>query len=336
MPFTIQRGTNISHWLSQSDRRGAERRAWFTRADVQRLAGLGLDHLRIPIDEEQMWNEKGVREKEAFDLLDAALDWSKEAGRRAVVDLHILRTHHFISEKEPLLFTDPKEAGRFAGLWQDLSAHLGRRPREGVAYELMNEPVATDPQDWNRVARAAYQALRKLEPERTIVLGSNRWNSASTFADLDVPEGDKRLILTFHYYSPMLITHYRAPWTPIGKYDGPIHYPGQPIAPHDWEKLAPEMKDLLASQNAFHNAGVMERDLAQPLAAQKQMHLPLYCGEFGVHHPAPDGVRIAWYRDFRTVLAKHGIAWANWDYKGSFGLFDAKGKATVVVEGLLK
>jgi endoglucanase len=336
MAFTIQRGTNISHWLSQSDRRGAERRAWFTRADVQRLAGLGLDHLRIPIDEEQMWDAKGGREKEAFDLLDAALDWSKDAGLRAVVDLHILRTHHFISEKEPLLYTDPAEAGRFAGLWQDLSAHLQRRPSDWVAYELMNEPVATDPADWNRVARAAYDALRKLEPERTVVLGSNRWNSASTFGDLDVPEGDPHLILTFHYYSPMLITHYRAPWTPIGRYDGPIHYPGQPIAPHDWEKLPREMKDLLASQNTFYNAGVMERDLAQPLAVQKRTHLPLYCGEFGVHHPAPDPIRLAWYRDFRTVLAKHGIAWANWDYKGSFALFDAKGKATVVVEGLLK
>jgi len=29
------------------------------------------------------------------------------------------------------------------------------------------------------------------------------------------------------------------------------------------------------------------------------------------------------------------IAWANWDYKGSFALFD-QGKATVVVEAMLK
>jgi hypothetical protein len=36
------------------------------------------------------------------------------------------------------------------------------------------------------------------------------------------------------------------------------------------------------------------------------------------------------------VLARHGIAWANWDYKGAFGLFDAKGNPTAVVEGLLK
>jgi endoglucanase len=79
----------------------------------------------------------------------------------------------------------------------------------------------------------------------------------------------------------------------------------------------------------------MERDLAAPLAVRKRTHLVLYCGEFGVVKHTPDPVRKAWYRDFRSVLSKHGIAWANWDYKGSFALFD-QGKATVVVESLLK
>jgi hypothetical protein len=64
--FSIRRGTNISHWLSQSDRRGEARRAWFTEEDVEFLAGLGFDHLRIPVDEEQLWDEKGNMEKEAF------------------------------------------------------------------------------------------------------------------------------------------------------------------------------------------------------------------------------------------------------------------------------
>jgi endoglucanase len=336
MPFPVRRGTNISHWLSQSKARGQERRAWFTRADVQRLAGVGLDHLRIPVDEEQMWDEAGHRDREAFDLLDAALDWCKEANLRAIIDLHILRTHYFITETEPRLFTDPAEADRFAGLWRDLSAHLRRRETAWVAYELLNEPVATDPADWNRVARAAYDAVRADEPQRVIVLGSNRWNSTSTFPHLDVPAGDPRLLLTFHFYNPMLITHYRAPWTPVGRYEGPVHYPGQPIKPEDWGGLAPDLKALLGAQNVFYNGSVMERDLAPALAVQRRTHLVLYCGEFGVHHAAPDPVRIAWYRDFRGVLARHGIAWANWDYKGSFGLFDAKGNPTAVVEGLLK
>jgi endoglucanase len=72
--FKAKRGTNISHWLSQSTNRGVERRTWFTKEDVAFLAGLSFDHLRIPIDEEQMWDQSGKPEIEAFSLLNQALD----------------------------------------------------------------------------------------------------------------------------------------------------------------------------------------------------------------------------------------------------------------------
>ena len=87
--FNIQRGTNISHWLSQSGRRGAERREWFTKNDVEFLAGLGFDHLRIPIDEEQMWDKEGNKEGEAFNLCNNVLDWCSEYILRVIVDLRI-------------------------------------------------------------------------------------------------------------------------------------------------------------------------------------------------------------------------------------------------------
>jgi len=38
MSLQLRRGTNISHWLSQSARRGQERRRFFTRDDVRRIA----------------------------------------------------------------------------------------------------------------------------------------------------------------------------------------------------------------------------------------------------------------------------------------------------------
>lgn len=72
--FTIKRGTNISHWLSQSKRRGQERLEFFTEDDVEYIARLGFDHIRIPIDEEQMWNEQGAKEEEAFTL--SIMPWS--------------------------------------------------------------------------------------------------------------------------------------------------------------------------------------------------------------------------------------------------------------------
>ena len=85
--FAVRRGTNVSHWLSQSRRRGDERRGFFTREDVALAAKLGFDHLRIPVDEEQLFDESGRPIEEAFALLDAALDWCAEHRLRAIVDL---------------------------------------------------------------------------------------------------------------------------------------------------------------------------------------------------------------------------------------------------------
>ncbi len=141
--FTIHKGTNISHWLSQSERRGEERRAWFGKEDVAFLAKTGFDHLRLPVDEEQLWSPEGKMEEEAFGLLNAALDWCAEYDLRAVVDLHILRSHHFNEAVKPL-WTDPKAQERLVQCWRDLSSRLKDRPVGKVAYELMNEAVADD------------------------------------------------------------------------------------------------------------------------------------------------------------------------------------------------
>lgn len=334
MAFTVSRGTNISHWLSQSKQRGAERRAALTRADVQLCASWGLDHLRLPIDEEQMWTADGQRESEAFDLLNTALDWCAAEGLKAIVDLHILRSHYFM-DKAPPLFSDVKEAEKFAWFWSDLSSVLKPRSTDQVAYELMNEAVAPDDQDWNRVFMYPFRALRKLEPTRTIVLGSNRWNQCATFDQLAIPD-DRHLILTFHFYNPMLITHYRAPWVPyIAQYTGPVQYPGKQIPDAEWAKLPEKMQTDLKDENRPYDAAAMQRDIAQPLAARARTGHPLYCGEFGVYQTTPDPLRLAWYRDFRAVLTRHNIAWANWDYRGNFGLVDSHRQITACKIGLL-
>ncbi len=340
MAFTIYRGTNISHWLSQSDRRGAERRAFFTQQDVELIARLGggrFDHIRLPVDEEQLWDENGDPDPEAFGLLEAALDWCEAAGLRVVVDLHLLRSHHFLDRETPPLFTDPDALAHFIDLWEQLSDRLEGRPTDQVAYELLNEPVARDPDDWNRVAHAVYHVLRAREPARVIVLGSNWFNQVQTFAQLDVPEDDD-LILTFHYYKPMFITHYTAPWWEGGgSYHGPIHYPGRPIADEDLARMDPALRELIEREGLnrpFSRQTIVE-DLAQPLAVREETGLPLYCGEFGCYSRTPTELRLAWYRDILSVFEELDIAWANWDYKGDFGIVDAQGELTPIAEVLL-
>ena len=294
--FTVQRGTNISHWLSQSRRRGEERQRYFTEEDMTLIARLGYDHVRLPVDEEQLWDESGHPEEEAFALLESALDWAAARELPVIVDLHILRSHHF-NEGEKPLWTDPKEQERFVDVWRRLSDRLKARPNDQVAYELMNEAVADDPEDWNRLLARAFQAVREREPERTIVIGSNKWQQVETFDQLRIPEGDPNILLSFHLYTPMALTHYGASWTKVGEYEGPVRYPGVVVTEDDLAGLPDDLVGAIRDgRGLYFDRTVLEEKLTKPLALARKAHLPLYCGEWGALPSVPRADRLRWYR----------------------------------------
>ena len=309
--FTIKRGTNIAHWLSQSDRRGNERATFFSQKDIEFIDSVGFDHIRLPIDEEQMWNESGARNEDAFKLLEQCLGWCNKVGLRVVLDLHILRSHHF-NEKEKPLWTNSKEQDKFIQLWRDLSSAVREWPNGMLAYEFMNEPVADDHEQWNRLLFRVADSIRGWEPERTLVIGSNRWQSANTFDQLKIPAGDPNIILSFHFYEPFHLTHYQASWTDLKDFQGEVNYPGQIVS-----------NGASTEERRIYNRDTLEHMMRKPLQLASALKLPLYCGEFGVIDKAPIEDKLAWYRDMVSIFEKHGIAYANWNYKaGSFGIVD--------------
>ena len=236
--FRIKRGTNVSHWLSQSEQRGEARRLHIQEDDFERLEALGFDFVRIPIDEVQFWDEQGNKLPEAWELLSKALDQARKHNLRAIVDLHIIRSHYFNAVNEGAqaantLFTSEKSQQDLINLWYQLSDFLKDRSCDWVAYEFMNEPVADEHEQWNQLVAKVHKALRKVEPQRTLVIGSNRWQGHETMKYLKVPQGDKNIILSFHYYNPMILTHYGAWWHPVGKYTGKVNYPGVLVSKED-------------------------------------------------------------------------------------------------------
>jgi len=321
--FVFKRGTNISHWLSQSNARGIDRQNYFTAKDVKYLAGLGFDHIRIPVDEEQLWKEDGQEDPEGFSLLKQALDWCKEYNLDAIVDLHILRSHHFNQKVKPL-FTKPEAQERFFQCWRDLSKALRNYPVEDVAYELMNEPVADDPEDWNKLVKQVIPIIRQAEPARIIVIGSNRWQSATTFDQLFVPENDRNLILSFHMYEPFLLTHHTASWTRIKGYTGPVNYPGVIVKEEDLKGFPDSVRtEILKNKNSY-NIDSIRHHFMKPVAIAKKYNLLLYCGEWGCLNVVPDAARFRWFRDMKTVLEENNIGWATWEYKSDFGIINKK------------
>ena len=280
--FEIKRGTNLAHFLSQSRKRGAEREAFVVKEDIQAIAQMGFDHVRLPIDEEQMWDEQGNRHDDAFLLMTNVLDWCAEMNVKAIVDLHILRSHHFNAEEKPL-WTDPSEQEKFYDLWRDLSKSLKKYPNQMLAYELMNEAVADDPELWNNLIANATAAIRVLEPERTIVIGSNKWQQVGTFNELKVPENDPNILLSFHFYEPFLLTHWHASWTGQKDYSGPVHYPGVILSQEEFDALPDHMKEPAKRWvgKEFNKEWILN-EWQKPIQKAKELGLPLYCGEFGI------------------------------------------------------
>jgi endoglucanase len=323
--FNIQRGVNLSHWLSQTGgRRGISKSEYFTEKDMAFIAESGFDHIRIPVDEAELWDYKEEKDKDAFTLLHKTLEWCKQYHLKAIVDLHILRSHDFNAKDQPLWDRDAAQE-RFLQIWRELSAELKKYPVSQVAYELLNEPVADSAQQWNDLLAQGIQLIRQLEPNRVIIAGSNQYESYSTFPQLKIPTGEKRVILSFHYYNPFYFTHYQASWTRHKDYSGPIHYPGPSITDKELNEQPATIRNLLAGSTQDYNDDVIQEQMDVAMKVAKKMKLSLYCGEFGCLNTVPRKDRIRWFKDMISVFEKNGIAWTLWDYKGPFGIMDDEG-----------
>ena len=325
----LEHGVNVSHWLSQSEARGEEREKIIKKADFDSIAGMGFDFVRIPVDEVQLYDEQMNRDTTGFRLLHKAISWAMEDNLNVVVDLHIIRSHHFNFENEEKnsLFSDPKAQDKLVAIWKDMQKELSKYPTDRLAYELMNEPVAPSCEDWNRLVEKMIFAIRESEKERTLIIGSNLWQIPSTFDSLRVPENDKHIVLSFHFYEPELLTHYRAPWTEHSFYEGELCYPGRvtkdtaAIA-----KLNEQQKKLIESMNVEFSKDSMYAHMKPAIDKAKSLGLHLYCGEFGFYpRYISNDIKNRWYKDICSVFNEHNIANCHWCYKGDFPIVDENG-----------
>ncbi len=163
--------------------------------------------------------------------------------------------------------------------------------------------------------------MRELEPKRTLIIGSNKWQSYNTVKDLRLPENDPNILISFHYYNPFQLTHYKASWTDLKDYTGGIHYPG-PLATEEDMAFLPE-----ATAKKYHwmttqpwDKAKMGKHFDEVLEVAKRYGLQVYCGEYGCINNAPEADRNRWFSDVDELFEEKGIARTVWDYKGGFGI----------------
>ena len=93
------------------------------------------------------------------------------------------------------------------------------------------------------------------------------------------------------------------------------------------------MTQLAKRNNGVYNREVFAKLIQMPVTVARKYDLPLYCGEWGALPTVPREARMLWYADVRSVLEENNIAWANWDYKGGFGIIGRDGQGD---EGFIK
>ncbi|UCH13224.1 MAG: cellulase family glycosylhydrolase [Bacteroidales bacterium] len=328
--FVIRKGVNLSHWMSQT-RDWSPKDKFITREDIKLIHSFGFDHVRIPIDEEELWYENGEVIKQSLEYVKSCLSWCSEFGLRAVIDLHILRSHHFNArnnEGKMTLWSDTVAQNNLMKLWENLSEYLRDYPNNMVAYEIMNEPVAPDHEQWNKLIDRAVKIIRQREPGRIIIIGSNMWQQPYTFPFLKVPENDRNIILSVHTYHPYFLTHYKAYWSAAKNYHGPVQYPGQCISDSAFEKYVDKTDEALMSRldeekaRNVYNKDTLHSILQDAIDKSRELGLQLYCNEFGCLPSIPEETRLKYYEDITDIFRENCIAFANWDYKGDFRIVE--------------
>lgn len=181
-------------------------RSYITEADIKNIAEMGLDHVRLGFDqivvEESPYKYRG----EIFDIMEKFAGWCEKYRLNVVLNLHkAIGNYADIKEKTELL-DDPGLQKRFVALWAEFERRFSGR--KAVAFELLNEVRNVDPEKWNALADAAISEIRRLNPERKIILGGVNWNGAGALRKLRLYD-DPNIIYTFHFYSPFEFTHQR-------------------------------------------------------------------------------------------------------------------------------
>lgn len=314
----LRRGINLGNALD-----APVEGAWgvtLDEAHFQLAATLGFDHVRLPVSFAAHAARDGghALDEALLRRVDWALDRAHAHGLGVVLDWH----HDDALIRDP----DANEA-RFLSGWEQLARRYAARP-DSVRFELLNEPrERLTASRWNALAARAVTVVRAADPDRTIVVDAGDWASARALAELELPRGARRVVASFHMYSPLLFTHQGARW--LGpEYDvRGVVFPGPPSRaatrasvslPWIEEWLRRHDTEPAATNPSSQSAIDEELDRAAEFASRTGA--TVYMGEFGAIDAADPASRERWLVAVREGAERRGFAWAYWDNGGEFAL----------------
>ncbi len=323
----LAKGGNLPGWLwlGRGPIEGIESR--FSDEDIQFMRSLGLTHLRIPIEFNNVYDEKrpDLLKEAHVQLLDQAIEKIIGFGLAVIVDLHSIRLGESgASDYSGPLDKDPAFVETFIRFWSSFAKHLSRHDPEWLFLEPMNEPVFQGHvEQWPPLQERLLKAIRENAPRHTLLATSAHWSNLETFLQLK-PLDDPNLVYNFHYYSPFFFTHQGATWSSDNvKSMRDIPYPS---TPENVQKALAAMEDETIKKEIQQygeerwNAERIDADIKKAAEWGERFNVRITCNEFGAYNRrAAEPDRVRWTNDLRIACEKYGIGWTIWDIAGSFG-----------------
>ena len=173
-----------------------------------------------------------------------------------------------------------------------------------VFFEVLNEPNdKLTAEIWNDYLAEAIELIRQTNPNRTLIIGTAEWGGLGALEKLVLPEDDRNIIVTYHYYNPFQFTHQGAEWV------------------SDSDQWLGKTWTGTANQK---NAVNQEFDRAVLWA--EQHNRPLFMGEFGAYRKADMPSRYSWTSYVARAAEQRDISWAYWEFCSGFGIYDSSSR----------
>ena len=222
------------------------------------------------------------------------LDWVVEKGSDADL-MVILDLHEFTA------MADDPEAKKemFLSFWRQVAPRYKSSP-DNVVFELLNEPNQKLTVDmWNNFLVEAMGIIRQSNPNRTLVIGPGNWNGIESLNTLKLPENDRNIIVTVHFYHPMRFTHQGAAWAKEYKNLSGIKWTGT-------EAEKEEVKSKLK--------------VAADWSAQNKR--PILLGEFGAYDKGDMDSRARYTAFVARTAEQFNFCWAYWQFDSDFIVYN--------------
>jgi endoglucanase len=291
----LGRGVNILGydpiWRSRAQAR-------FQEKDFRLLKEAGFNSVRINLQPFRYMNATNgwALPDSWYDVLNWAMNGARQQGLAVILDLHEYTT----------LGSNPEASkARFLAFWRQISARYQSAP-DDVFFEVLNEPNGElTPSLWNDYFGQALAIIREKNPTRAVIVGPAFWNSIDHLAELKLPEQDRHLIVTVHYYTPMEFTHQGASWVAAQRDKVGV----------DWGK--PE------------EVARIGRDFDTAAAWAKAHNRPVYLGEFGAYDKGAMDARARYTGSVARAAELRGWSWSYWQFDGDFIIYDVARDAWV-------